>query len=185
MPWLRRCASDLGADRGPLARSHGGRPGGAGGEEARRRLGLDAVLVPLHQVDELADRDTLLHGVTQLLVTTDEVVVAAADPHPGDDAGPLEVTDDLLHGPLGDADARGDVTHQYFRVCGQTHQHVPVVADERPTVPRHTYDDRGIGIREWGVRSPWTPQIGGDIHHLPRPSGWAIREALRPYVRGW
>jgi hypothetical protein len=62
----------------------------------------------------------------------DAIGVATAIPGALQHAGQLQVGDDPLNRPLGDAHARGDLAQGQVAVCRQAHQHVRVVAQEGP-----------------------------------------------------
>jgi hypothetical protein len=51
---------------------------------------------------------------------------------PGDEAGLLEVVQDEVHRPLGDADVLGDLAHEHVPTPVDAEQHVGVVRQERP-----------------------------------------------------
>ena len=46
--------------------------------------------------------------------------------------GLFEIHDDALHGALGDAHLAGDLAHPLLGVTGDAHEHVGVVAENRP-----------------------------------------------------
>lgn len=96
----------------------------------------------IDEVYEVADGHTALHGMTEPLAATHEVVVAPPHPSALDDTGHLQIGDDLLDGTLGDPDPRGDIAEQHLLICSQTHEHVPVVREESPDATAHTDDVR-------------------------------------------
>jgi hypothetical protein len=142
----------------------------------RRRRGQPAATPTpaFDEVDEVPDRHFRLEGVAEPLLAADDVVVSAAYAHADDQTRPLEVTDDLLHGTLGDPDAQCDVTQEHLGVHRQTHEHVPVVGEERPSVALHVNDDKGNGVRGSGIMTEASP---------PRKSERAGRSTAQTSMR--
>lgn len=89
------------------------------------------------QVDEVPDPGRGLKRVPEARGAAHLVVVATADPAPVHVTRRLQVGDDQLDRPLGDAHPRRDVAQPCVRVEGEADQHMTVVAEERPAGPAH------------------------------------------------
>ncbi|MFD0471300.1 hypothetical protein ACFQ0B_25545 [Nonomuraea thailandensis] len=83
-------------------------------------------------VDQQADRQAGLGRVAEVLVQVEAVAVAPPHPVAAEVAALVQVAHDVLHGPLGDADAGGDVAQPDVGVPGDLHEHPGVVGEERP-----------------------------------------------------
>ena len=81
-------------------------------------------------------RDPLFEGMAKGSLSVDRVSISSSVLLTGDDGGLLELGNDALNGPLGDADLGGDISEPRFRIAEQTHQNMSVVCQKRPAVRR-------------------------------------------------
>lgn len=84
---------------------------------------------------QVADGVGALERVTQGHIRVQHVLVAATHPTPVEVAGCLQVPDDALGSPLSDADRLGDGSQTGPGISSDAHQHMSVVAEERPSGP--------------------------------------------------
>jgi hypothetical protein len=87
-------------------------------------------------VQERPDLHVGEQGVAEMRVPVDLVAVAAAFFGPREKALRNEVGDDLLRGPLADADAPCDLADPNRRVASDAKEHVAVVREDEPGRPR-------------------------------------------------
>ncbi len=72
----------------------------------------------------------------QCFVQFDLIAILAADFFSANEALLLQVLDDPLHGPFGDADTGGDLAEDKVRLAVKRNQHVHVIGEKRPAVMR-------------------------------------------------
>jgi hypothetical protein len=87
---------------------------------------------PFEELDELADGVAPVERMPQRELVVDVVLVASADPRPGQVTGLDKVVDDHCCRAFGDADGRSDVAKPHRRFAGDALQDVCVVGQEPP-----------------------------------------------------
>jgi hypothetical protein len=87
---------------------------------------------PSGEVDQVADRAVGLDGVPQRLFGADAVGVLPAHLVPLDEAASLEIGDDPLHRPLGDAHPQGHLPEHGGGRLGKQDQDVGMVGEKGP-----------------------------------------------------
>lgn len=102
-----------------------------------------------HEIQEVADRQLRLQIVPEVGVPDDGVPVPAPDLRLAQVAVLDEVTHDLLHRALRDADDLGHVPHPGVGVDIERDQDVPVVGEEGPPRGAHASQTTRFPVREW------------------------------------
>ena len=97
--------------------------------------------------EQVSDGLVRLEGMAQLSRPIDRVRVAATHFGDGDDAGLFEVGEDAVDSSLGDAHPVGDFAKSSVGIERQTHEHVGVIAEERPrSFARHVGESNSLSV---------------------------------------
>ena len=101
--------------------------------------------------EQVSDRLVRLEGMAQLGRPIDRVRVAATHFGDGDDAGLFEVGEDAVDSSLGDSHPVGDFAKSSIGIERQTHEHVGVIAEERPrSFARHVRESNSLSaLTKW------------------------------------
>jgi len=87
---------------------------------------------PVDQSQQLCDRSMRFNRMAERLISSNPVVVLAAELFAIDDSAGLEIRDHPLNGPLGDSDLQCHLSQHQRRISRQEHQHVRMIRQKRP-----------------------------------------------------
>jgi hypothetical protein len=97
-----------------------------------------------HRRKKRSNSRSSLDGVSQSFVLVNLVAITPALTNVRQDTIGFQLSDNPLHGALGDTYLLGNIAQPRGRVTSQTDQHMRVVREKRPTVRREQSD---LGIR--------------------------------------